>query len=330
MNKSIALSALLLLTSLPLLAEPQAGIADLPAVQAFIKTMSRHQRFEAAALEKLFQQVTFQQKIIDAMNRPYEAKPWHAYRKLFLTDARIQGGVEFWKQHEGALAQAKARYGVDPQIVVAILGVETSYGKNTGNYRVIDALATLAFDYPKRADFFRKELESFLILCREEGMDALIPQGSYAGAMGLPQFMPSSFRSYAADLEGDGRRDIWNNPADAIASVARYFSVHGWKTGEAVAFPAKVGGEAFKRSLNRDARPTQTLEELKNLGVRIDAALPELTRAKLLELEGENSPEYWVTLNNFYVITRYNHSPLYAMAAHQLSQEVLRRRNAAH
>jgi membrane-bound lytic murein transglycosylase B len=308
--------------------QTQANIADRTDVQAFIQQMAKRPGFARGELEKLFRQVDIQDKVLDAISKPYEAKPWYQYRKLFLTEARIQGGLTFWANNQAALADASRRYGVAPEIIVAIIGIETSYGQNTGNYRVIDALSTLTFNYPKRADFFRKELESFLVLSKQEGIDPLIPKGSYAGAMGLPQFMPSSYLNFAADLDGDHKRNIWSNPADAIGSVANYFSHHGWQTGEAVAFPASIEGDKYHHLLGKDLRPSHTLTQLMSAGIRLPSkpSLPSTTKAKLLALDGEASTEYWLTLQNFYAITRYNHSPLYAMAAHQLSQELVARR----
>ncbi|HUL13497.1 MAG TPA: lytic murein transglycosylase B [Methylococcaceae bacterium] len=314
------------LSGLSASASGQEGIADRPEVRAFIREISGKHRLSGEALNRLFRQVVIQDKILEAIARPAEAKPWHAYRKIFLTEARIQGGLTFWDRNGAALSKARIRFGVPPEMIVAILGIETGYGQNTGNYRVVDALSTLAFDYPKRAEFFRHELEDFLLLCREEGIDPALPKGSYAGAMGMPQFMPSSYRHYAADLDGDQRRDIWGNPADAIASVANYFSVHGWQSGEPVAFPASVRGDGFFRLLGNDLKPSHRIVELRKLGVEARTPLPDQTRATLLELGEEEGPAYWLALHNFYVISRYNHSPLYAMAAYQLSRELLARR----
>ncbi|MBP1149492.1 lytic murein transglycosylase B [Methylocaldum gracile subsp. desertum] len=291
--------------------------------------MSRKHHFSASELNKIFQDVTIQEKILEAMAKPYEAKPWHVYRKLFLTEKRIQSGVDFWGKNAAALKATASKYGVPAEVIVAIIGIETSYGQSPGKYRVIDALSTLAFAYPKRAEFFRRELEEFLVLCREEHMNPGSPTGSYAGAMGMPQFMPSSYRRYAADGDGDQRRDIWNNPADAIASVARYFSVHGWQSGEPVAFPASVNGAVHERLANGNLKPSRTLQEWLSLGV-IDssASLPANVKAALVKLDEETGPVYWLGLHNFYVITRYNHSPLYAMAAYELSRELVSRRSA--
>ena len=290
--------------------------------------MAKRPGFDRGELERIFRRVEIQDQVLDAISKPYEAKPWYQYRKLFVTEARIQGGLTFWSNNTAALADASRRFGVAPEIIVAILGIETSYGQNSGHYRVIDALSTLTFAYPKRAEFFRKELEAFLVLSRQEGLDPLAPKGSYAGAMGMPQFMPSSYLSLAIDLDGDHKRNIWSNPADAIGSVANYFSHNGWRSGEPVAFPATVDGDRYQRLLSKDLHPGHTIAQLRSLGARpTNASLSASTKAKLLALEGENGPEYWLTLQNFYAITRYNHSPLYAMAAHQLSRELVGRRS---
>ncbi|MFZ4702502.1 MAG: lytic murein transglycosylase B [Candidatus Methylumidiphilus sp.] len=299
------------------------GIADRPDVQAFIGEMSRKHGFNAEALSQVFAGVNFQEAILTAMARPYEAKPWYAYKKLFLTDARIQGGIEFKQKNAQALADAERKYGVSPDIITAIIGVESSYGKRPGNYRVIDALSTLGFDYPKRGEFFRSELAHFLLLCRDEGIDPFKPIGSYAGAMGMPQFMPSSFRRLAADGDGDGRRDIWNNPADAIASVARYFAANGWQTGEPIAVSATVGeGVAYQGLVSKSLKPDHGLAQFVEMGITPAEPVNGSPRAALVKLEEETRPAFWLGFQNLYAITRYNHSPLYAVAAYELSKRI--------
>jgi len=301
---------------------PPPGIADRADVRGFIADMSRKHGFDSAVLSDLFGRVRIDPNILDAMRKPYEAKPWHAYRKLFLTETRIHNGIEFRRQQAWALAAAEARYGVSPEIITAIIGVESSYGQKPGKHLVIDALSTLAFDYPKRADFFRAELAEFLLLCREEGMDALYPVGSYAGAMGMPQFMPSSYRHYAADGDGDGRRDIWANPADAIASVARYFAANGWHRGEPIAVAADVRGDVAPSLTSKQPKPTHTLAQLAAAGVEALEPIGQGLKTGLVRLEGENGPVYWLGFHNFGVVMRYNHSPLYAMVAYELSRAV--------
>ncbi|MGH8551087.1 MAG: lytic murein transglycosylase B [Methylococcales bacterium] len=295
-------------------------------VKAFIDKMAGQHGFSRENLVELFKNVRIKDAIIRAMSRPAESKPWHVYRSLFISERQIDAGLEFWLSNVASLAEAERQTGVPAEIIVAILGVETRYGDNAGSYRVIDALATLAFDYPKRGVFFAGELEQFLILCREEQIDPLQPVGSYAGAMGIPQFMPSSFRTFAKDQDHDGRRDIWNNNRDAIASVANYFSEHGWIKGGPVTFPAIIQGDGFRSFLSTGLKPNTSLSLMQAAGINIPAGIDLNQDARLLQLDNEYGPSYWVTLANFYVITRYNHSALYAMAVYQLSREILYRK----
>jgi membrane-bound lytic murein transglycosylase B len=217
---------------------------------------------------------------------------------------------------------AEKVYGVAPQIIVAIIGVETRYGGNTGKYAVLDALSTLAFDYPPRAKFFRGELEQYLLLAREEHIDLLNTKGSYAGAMGYGQFIPSSYQRYAVDFDQDGKRDLWDSPMDIIGSVANYLHVNGWTPGAKVADRASVTGNRFKGVIEKGLKPEMTVKQLKSEGITPVKPLPADTLAALISLDQKSGPEYWLGLNNFYVITRYNHSPLYAMAVYQLSEEI--------
>ncbi len=303
----------------PAVAKP---LLERPEVTAFIDEMVREYHFSRQTLYDVFRGVEIKPSILKAISRPAEAKPWYAYRKIFVTGARVDGGVKFWRNNRQALSTVQNHFGVPAEIIVAIIGVETRYGGNTGSYRVIDALSTLAFDYPKRSAFFRQELEQFLLLCREEGIVPAAPKGSYAGAMGMPQFMPSSFRRYAADFESDGKRDIWHNRADVIASVGNYFAKHGWRRSEVIAYRATVDGGDYRKALTEELEPRYTLAQMAKWGVNISPRQPSATKAKLLRLDGEHGPEYWLALYNFYVITRYNHSPLYAMAVYQLSQAI--------
>lgn len=288
----------------------------------FIDKMVNEHQFERISLIQLFDQVQIKDSILKTMSKPAEGLPWYKYRKIFMTDSRIDGGVKFWQNNQLALASVAQQYGVPEQIIVAIIGVETLYGKHTGNHRVIDALSTLAFAYPKRSKFFLSELEKFLILCRTEQMDPLQPTGSYAGAMGIPQFMPSSYLAYSADQDGDGKRDIWSNNADVFASIANYFVQHHWQTGATIAHPVYYQGESYKQALTDGLKPDTTIKKLQNLGLTLPAYLPPETEVKLFEYETEINPELWLGLANFYTITRYNHSSLYAMAVFQLSQAI--------
>ena len=305
----------------------KAAVEESELFNSFIDKMVKNHQFDKTTLKKTFQSVTIQKKIIKTMNRPAEGMPWHKYRKIFMTESRIKGGVDFWKKHEVALTAVEAKYGVPAEIIVAIIGVETKYGTNTGHHKVIDALSTLAFNYPKRSKFFTSELENFLILCREEKMNPLEPTGSYAGAMGIPQFMPSSYRNFAADYENDTKRDIWGNPADAIASVANYFVEHRWKKGEAITFPVNAIGDAHQKALTKGLKPDLTWKEVALL--QIDDSSKKIQpddMVKLLSYEQQSGHDLWVGLHNFYVITRYNHSPLYAMAVYQLSDAIYKKR----
>lgn len=289
---------------------------------AFIKEMVIKHQFDESELHDLFQSVEIKEDILKKIASPAEALPWYRYRKIFMTESRIKAGVDFWQENENVLAKVEQVYGVPPQIIVALIGVETLYGKNTGNYRVIDALSTLTFAYPPRSKFFSGELENFLLLCREERLNPLEATGSYAGAMGIPQFMPSSFRSFSADFDHDGRRDIWHNNADVIASIANYLAKHGWQPGQPVAEPAKAAGEDYKSILNDNLLDFLRMDVLESAHVQIPKSLPLDSKVKLLAFEQEQGAELWLALYNFYVITRYNHSPLYAMAVYQLSQAI--------
>ena len=293
-------------------------------VQAFITEMHERHQFDPIELEALFAQAKKRDDILEAISRPAEkTKPWHEYRDIFLTPKRIDGGVEFWKENQEILKRAEKAYGVDAAIIVAIIGVETRYGTNTGSYRVIDALSTLAFEYPPRSKFFRSELEQFLILGREEDVDLRKAKGSYAGAMGYGQFIPSSYRAYAVDFSEDGKRDLWRNLDDIIGSVANYFHRHGWKQGEPVASRVNSNASAGGLQVSENIKPgKKTAAEFAEAGVTTAPPLPADQAVALLEFEQPNGPEYWLTAKNFYVITRYNRSPLYAMAVYQLSQAI--------
>nr|BAL57326.1 membrane-bound lytic murein transglycosylase B [uncultured Gammaproteobacteria bacterium] len=297
-----------------------------PEAARFIERMAARYRFDPASLRSLFAEAQIKPTILEVMERPAEAKPWYQYRRIFLTERRIQDGVRFFERYRRLLKQAERVYGVDPAIVVAILGVETLYGANTGSFRVLDALSTLAFAYPRRAEYFARELEQFLLLTREERLDPRWPQGSYAGAMGWPQFMPSSFRRYATDFDGDGRRDLFGNPADVIGSVANYFAQNGWQGRRPVA--ARIARQA-ENLANAEFTPKFTVAELKALGIPV-APYPDDLSANVIKLDGEDGPEIWLGFHNFYVITRYNRSLLYAMAVYQLAETIQSRLEERH
>ena len=297
-------------------------------VQQFINEMVDEHSFKKSDLEELFAQVKIKQTILDAISRPAErSKAWFEYRKIFLTDKRIKGGVKFWQENTDIINYAEQVYGVSPEIMVAIIGVETYYGRRQGTYRVMDALSTLAFRYPKRSKFFRGELKSFLVMSQEQAFDPLSKTGSYAGAMGMGQFIPSSFQSYAIDFDGDGKKNIWTNNADAIGSVANYFKRHGWKAGLPVADELELNKNnsiTMDDRCKRSCKPKLTVTDYKNKGIEGKTSVSDKTKAILLILKQKNNKEYWLAYNNFYVISRYNHSTLYSMAVYQLSQEIKR------
>ncbi|HLF67547.1 MAG TPA: lytic murein transglycosylase B, partial [Gammaproteobacteria bacterium] len=281
--------------------------------------------FSQSDLTQVFKKVSINDSIIDLMNRPAErTKQWYEYEPMFVTNAQVIAGVKFWKENEAALTKAQQTYGVPPEIIVAIIGVETRYGSNKGSFPVIEALSTLSFDYPKRSEFFRNELKEYLLLAREEGVDPTTLLGSYAGAMGTPQFMPSSYRKYAVDFTGNKKRDIWNTNADAIGSVANYFKSHGWQTGEPVVYAAQVIGQDYQSLTKNVLDPNITIAELAKKGVtpREKIQLPSDERVTFIELQEKSGPAYWIGCHNFYVIMRYNPRVMYAMAVYELSTQI--------
>ena len=292
-------------------------------IDGFINELVRDEGFSRSELEKMFKKVEFKPRIVELISKPAERRlTWWEYRNLFINDLRVQQGVDFWKQHKKVLDQASKEYGVPQSVIIGILGIETGFGRNSGGFRVVDALSTLGFGYPRRATFFRKELKEFLVLAREQGFDPLQLTGSYAGAMGIPQFMPSSYRAYAIDFDKNGQADIWGSPADAIGSIASYLNRHGWVEGKPIASKATVQGKKYSDLLSKNPRPTRSVNEARNLGWRNQQVLPDSVRVRGLKLEGKNGTEHWLTMTNFYVITRYNKSDLYAMAVWQLGHQV--------
>jgi membrane-bound lytic murein transglycosylase B len=297
-----------------------------PAALDLVNELVEEQGFEREQLLLVFASAQRQDSILTAISRPAEkSKPWYEYREIFLNDKRLQQGVEFYDEFHSTLRRAEKETGVPAEVIVAIIGVETYYGRVAGSYRVIDALSTLAFDYPPRSEFFTRELKSYLILTRQQGFDPLALKGSYAGAMGYGQFMPSSFLSYAVDYDGDGIADIWNNPVDAIGSVANYFQRHGWRAGETVVVGARarpgVSDEWFVQG-RKNLKPEHTVAQFAGAGVEADQALPPETLASAMKFELKSGHEYWLGLHNFYVITRYNHSAMYAMCVYELSRRI--------
>ncbi len=298
-----------------------------PGAEEFAAKAAAEYNLDQQQVLQLLENARFKQSIIDAIKRPAEAKPWYQYRPIFITDKRIKGGIEFWRENEDLIERVSEKFGVDPQIIVAVIGVETFYGSITGSYRVLDALATLSFYYPDtgndRSEFFSKELMNFLVLGGEEGLPLEDVTGSYAGAMGLGQFMPSSYLEYAVDFDEDGRRDLWSSLPDVIGSVANYLHRHGWEPGQPVTYPAIVSSDADMGLVaKRDFKPKKTMAELAQAGFRTNEPVGSETPGAVARLEEEDGDEYFITFQNFYVITRYNRSPLYAMAVYELSEAI--------
>ena len=300
-----------------------AALTQRKDVQLFMDDMVKQHHFDKKQLTTILKEAQFQPKIIESMERPYEKKTWDVYKDLFLTPQRVQAGLVFWQENQKALEQAQKQFGVPANIIVAILGVETLYGKNQGNYRVLDALTTLAFDYPKRSEFFAKELREYLLLCREHNVSATKYMGSYAGAMGKPQFMPSSYRFYAVNFGGRGKVDLMNEDSDVISSVANYFHQHGWTMNEPVAQPAIMRGARYRQLNTNNKFADYSFKHLISSGVRPSSALPNHpSKAGVIELLTQQGEEYWVAYPNFYVITRYNSSPQYALVVYLLAQQL--------
>lgn len=295
------------------------------AEQEFIQHMLERHQIPRAETEAILRAANKSQPILDAISRPWEARPWYEYYTIFLTDRRLQEGLAFWDEHADTLTRARRIYGVPEEITVAILGVETYYGGVMGRHRVLDALYTLGFHFPPRQTFFRSELAQFMLLVREENLPAEELMGSYAGAMGYGQFISSSYRHYAVDFDGDGQRDLFTNVVDAIGSIANYFARHHWRDAQPIAVPAWVSPHTDIAALTagRGTALTHTVEQLQEQGVHFITALPPESRARLFAFsEGDGNYSYWVGFHNFYAITRYNHSPLYAMAVFQLAEQL--------
>jgi len=318
---------------LPVILCLAAGLAAAPLVaqehpgsDAFIERAVAEHGLDAEALRALLAGAAFNQRIADLIAAPAEAKPWYEYRPIFITDQRIAEGIEFWRANEALIDEVAAETGVDPQVIVAIIGVETFYGRITGTFRVLDALTTLSFHYPSdrtrdRSDFFSKELMEFLLLGPEEDLPLADVTGSYAGAMGMGQFMPSSYRAYAVDFDEDGRRDLWRSTPDVVGSVANYLAEHGWEPGGPVVRKVTVAEDAdFSLLEKRGYKPYMSVMEFHDQGYRSSPDLEPGRQAALVKLEEADRNAYWMGFKNFYVITRYNRSPMYAMAVYELSE----------
>jgi membrane-bound lytic murein transglycosylase B len=294
--------------------------ADLPGIPEFIDEMVAKHHFNRAELSQLFVEAQHRPSIIDAITRPATKKPWGEYRAVFVNPQRVKAALAFWQQHRVALQRAEQQYGVPQEIILGILGVETLYGKNMGNYRVLDALTTLAFDYPKRAPFFRSELENYLLLTRDLQLDRLDLKGSYAGAIGIPQFMPSSYRKYAVDFNDNHKTDLRNEAEDAIGSVANYLHGYGWQANEAVAIRAQV-----ENAIPNDLIENKTVQSLvvwAKQGVHSNEAVAFNRTARVMRFTMPDSYQFWLGFNNFDVITRYNTSDYYALSVFELAEAI--------
>jgi membrane-bound lytic murein transglycosylase B len=308
----------------PAPATPTFG--DDPAAIAFARDLETRHAFKADELISLFAQTRPNATVLKLIQPPASPlqRSWERYRPRFLNERRIAGGVRFWQDNAGQLAKASAIYGVPEEIIVAIIGVETEYGRNMGGFRVFEALSTLAFNYPRRADFFRTELEQFLLLSRENNLDPLAVKGSFAGAIGIPQFMPGSQRRYAVDFDGDQRIDLGNSVDDAIGSVGRFLEQHGWLAGQPIAVAALTSVTPDTELIEAGLRPSLKVADLADRGIR--ASIDGQTNAALIDLVSPGrETEYWLGFENFYVITRYNRSSFYAMSVFQLGEEIRQR-----
>jgi len=328
MNLKHALASLLLaaLTTLASAAPATPTFADDQAAIDFARDLEQRHGFKADELVSLFAQARPNAIVLKLIKPPVSPlqRSWERYRPRFLNDRRIDGGVRFWQENAGQLAKAQALYGVPAEIIVAIIGVETEYGQNMGGFRVFEALATLAFDYPPRAEFFRTELEQFLLLARENNLDPLAVKGSFAGAIGIPQFMPGSQRRYAVDFDGDQRIDLGNSVDDAIGSVAHFLEQHGWQAGQPIAVPAMTSETPDNMLIQAGMRPSLKVADLAEKGIRASVD-PEATVALVDLVSPGRETEYWLGFENFYVITRYNRSSFYAMSVFQLGEEIRKR-----
>jgi membrane-bound lytic murein transglycosylase B len=297
-----------------------------PEIRSFLDEVAKRHSLQRGQLEKLLKTARPQPRIIELISRPAErVVPWWEYRERFLTEDRIALGVKFWEQHRESLEKIAMEHGVAPEYIVAIIGVETKYGAITGRFRVLDALATLAFDYPPRSAFFRKELEEFVLLTQEESLKPDTALGSYAGAMGGSQFMPSSYRRFAVDADGDGKRDLWASWNDVFASTANYFREHGWQTGAPVLSEVELDPEPTFTLDTRNLKPNETVGSLAAQGLRTKTMLPPETPALIISAEQKDGPAYRVGFHNFEVITKYNRSVKYAMTVNDLAEAIAQR-----
>ena len=303
-----------LLSALLLLSIPSVGAMELPGIPVFIDEMVFKHQFKRDDLDQMFQRAQYRQAVINAISAPTTIKPWPQYRAAFTNTKHISDGLKFWQNHMNALQRAEKEYGVPQEMIVAVIGVETNYGRNTGKFNILDALTTLAFDYPRRADFFRNELEQYLLLAREQKFEPFKTQGSYAGALGIPQFMPSSYRKHAVDYNNDGKINLLNDPEDSIGSVANYFKKYGWQSGEPVAARVKLN-----EMTELNIKETHSMATWAEMGVSPMEQIADLNSAWLLDFTVPEGKEFWLAFKNFQVIMLYNNNIFYAMSVHQLA-----------
>jgi membrane-bound lytic murein transglycosylase B len=301
-----------------------------PEIKHFIGEMVTQHGFDRSELEDIFTKVQFQPSIIDLISTPASSITWNKYRARFINSQRIKSGVDFWNRHAQQLEQASQIFGIPEEIIIAIIGVETAYGASTGKHRVIDALTTLAFDFPRRADFFKSELAQYLLLTQEQNFDLFSIKGSYAGAIGIPQFMPGSYRRYAIDFDGDGIADLTGNTADAIGSVANYLKEYGWEAGGPIVTRAHVHimSDRHQEILLAGIEPIHSVKKLREANIIPLERTSDERLAALIELKDNDNIQYWLGFQNFYVITRYNRSTFYAMSVLQLAEAIRSARNS--
>jgi membrane-bound lytic murein transglycosylase B len=303
------------------------NFANRPDVQLFIKKMVKKHGFKENELVDLFKTVTIRPPIMQSIKAPLEQKPWYSYQLFFVNQSHIREGVAFWNQHAAALEKVEKQYGVPAGIIVATIGVETKYGKYKGEYPVIDALCNIAFSGSPRAGFFRSELEEFLLLSREQHLNPRAIKGSYAGAIGQPQFMPSSYRRYAVSYAGNNRIDLTNNVPDIIISIANYYKKHGWQANQPVVIPAMMEKNLYRYFIHVTPPNTLNSNQLSRYGILTSNQILPIQKVRVITLQNYYRDEYWIGLHNFEVIRLYNPSNLYAMAVYQLSYYITTLRN---
>jgi membrane-bound lytic murein transglycosylase B len=316
------LALLVLSRSVPAQTPPAQSQKLKPEVRKFIGHMVRTHGFDAPALRDLFASARLDQDVVRAISAPATSRPWYQFKPLCVDDTQIADGMRFWNENAEVLERARRDFGVPQAIIVALIGIESRYGRYAGGFRVFDSLYTLSFEWPKRADYFRGELEQFLVLSREQGWDPALVQGSFAGALGWPQFMPSSYRRFAIDYSGDGKIDLWADSADIVGSVANYLREFGWREGQPVAAPARVDTAGPKPLLELGLRPQLSVAQWRERGVQSPPGVTESLPASLFTLDLIDGAEYWFGFDNFYALLRYNYSRNYAMAVYQLGEEI--------